>query len=155
MPKYCQNLLNAPPVAEGWLKLFTALRQQATLRGDYRELAILRLAIINGAEYEYRAHIPFAQRERVTETQIDALKDWSASNAFTDAQRAALAYTDAMTREVHVFDGVSDALRLHFNQRERVELSATIAGYNFVSRFLEVLGVDPEAAHAQTRQRPA
>ena len=91
----------------------------------------------------------------MTETQIDALNDWSVLTDFTDAQRAALAYTDAMTREVHVSDGVFDVLRLHFNQQERVELSATIAGYNFVSRFLEALAVDPEAAHAQTRQRPA
>jgi alkylhydroperoxidase family enzyme len=137
-------LLNAPPVAEGWLALFTAIRQQCTLRGDYRELAILRVALLNGAPYEYQAHVPFALREGVTQQQIDALENWDSSVVLTPAQRAVLAYTDSMTREIHVPDAVFDALRGHFNNREIVELTATVGGYNLVSRFLEALAVDPE-----------
>ena len=141
-------LLNAPPVAEGWLALFTAIRQQCTLRGDYRELVILRVVLLNGAAYEYQAHIPFALREGVTQTQIDALERWENSPALTPAQRAVLAYTDSMTREIHVPDAVFDALRGYFNKREIVELTATIGSYNLVSRFLEALAVDPEQAQA-------
>ena len=84
-------LLNAPPVAEGWLALFTAIRQQCTLRGDYRELVILRVALLNGASYEYQVHVPFALREGVTQAQIDALDDWENASALTAAQRAVLA----------------------------------------------------------------
>jgi alkylhydroperoxidase family enzyme len=141
-------LLNAPPVAEGWLALFTAIRQQCTLRGDYRELVILRVALLNGASYEYQVHVPFALREGVTQAQLDTLDRWQESDALTPAQRAVLAYTDAMTRDIHVPDAVFEALRGHFNQREIVELTATIGGYNLVSRFLEALAVDPESAHA-------
>lgn len=140
-------LLNAPPVAEGWLALFTAIRQQCTLRGDYRELVILRVALLNGASYEYQVHVPFALREGVTQEQIDKLDRWQDSDALTQAQRVVLAYTDAMTRDIHVPDAVFEALRGHFNQREIVELTATIGGYNLVSRFLEALAVDPESAH--------
>ncbi|HMH20080.1 MAG TPA: carboxymuconolactone decarboxylase family protein, partial [Burkholderiales bacterium] len=64
-------LLNSPPVAEGWLKLFTAIRQKAKLAGRYRELAILRVALLNGADYEYRAHVPFALQDGLTQGQID------------------------------------------------------------------------------------
>lgn len=141
-------LLNAPPVAEGWLALFTAIRQQCTLRGDYRELVILRVALLNGASYEYQVHVPFALREGVTQAQIDALEDWHAAGVLTPAQRAVLAYTDSMTREIHVPDAVFDALRGHFSTREIVELTATIGGYNLVSRFLEALAVDPEQVRA-------
>ena len=141
-------LLNAPPVAEGWLALFTAIRQQCTLRGDYRELVILRVALLNGAPYEYQVHVPFAIREGVTQQQIDALEQWESATVLTPAQRAVLAYTDAMTREIHVPAAVFDALRGHFNTREIVELTATIGGYNLVSRFLEALAVDPEQARA-------
>jgi alkylhydroperoxidase family enzyme len=143
-------LLNSPPLAAGWLKLFTAIRQCCALRGDYRELAILRVAVVNGAEYEYQAHLPFALREGVTQAQIDDLDNWSASSHFSDAQRAVLAYCDAMTRDIHVEDVVFDALRPHFDERELVELTATVAGYNLVSRFLEALAIDPEVAPAQT-----
>jgi len=141
-------LLNSPPLADGWRQLFTAIRQQCELPGDYRELAILRVAVVNGAEYEYRAHIPFALKEGITQAQIDALNKWRESGLFSDAQCAVLAYTDAMTREIHVADPVFDALRPHFDRRQLVELTATIAGYNLVSRFLEALAIDPEAAHA-------
>ncbi len=140
-------LLNAPPVAEGWLALFTAIRQQCTLRGDFRELVILRVALLNGASYEYQVHVPFALREGVTQAQLDTLDRWQDSTTLTPAQRAVLAYTDAMTRDIHVPDAVFEALRGHFNQREIVELTATIGGYNLVSRFREALAVDPESAH--------
>jgi alkylhydroperoxidase family enzyme len=53
-----------------------------------------------------------------------------------------------MTREIHVPEPVFDALRAHFNNREIVELTATVGGYNLVSRFLEALAVDPEQARA-------
>lgn len=141
-------LLNAPPVAEGWLALFTAIRQQCTLRGDYRELVILRVALLNGASYEYQVHVPFALREGVTQAQLNTLDRWRDSAVLTPAQRAVLAYTDSMTRDIHVPDAVFEGLRGHFNQREIVELTATIGGYNLVSRFLEALAVDPESAHA-------
>src|SRR3970040_1226369 len=51
-------LLNSPPVARGWLNLLTAVRQQCKLPARYRELVILRIALINGADYEYKSHVP-------------------------------------------------------------------------------------------------
>jgi alkylhydroperoxidase family enzyme len=54
---------------------------------------------------------------------------------------AVLAYTDAMTLSVAVSDHVFDQLKLHFSEREVVEITATIAAYNCVSRFLVALDV--------------
>ena len=137
-------LLNSPPVAAGWLQLLSAIRQQCDLNGRYRELAILRIAVINDAPYEYSAHVPFALKEGVSRAQIDGLKSWQSRTLYSDAERALLAYTDAMTQQIHVTDQVFDALRPHFNPRELVELTATIAAYNLVSRFLEALKIDAE-----------
>jgi alkylhydroperoxidase family enzyme len=137
-------LLNSPPVAQGWLAFLTAIRQQCVLAGRVRELAILRIAVINKAPYEFDSHIPFALKEGVTQAQIDALGNWQQSDAFDEVQRAVLAYTDAMTREVHVSDAVFAPIARHFDAREVTELTATIGAYNLVSRFLEALEVDPE-----------
>lgn len=137
-------LLNSPPVAEGWLRLFTALRQQARLDGRCRELAILRVALLNGAGYEYQAHVPFALKDGVTREQIDALPAWQVAKSFDDRERAVLAYTDAMTREIRVADALFAEVRRHFDDRELVELTATIGGYNLVSRFLEAMRIEPE-----------
>ncbi|HZF20244.1 MAG TPA: carboxymuconolactone decarboxylase family protein [Burkholderiales bacterium] len=137
-----QALLNSPPVAEGWLKLFTAIRQKTALGGRYRELAILRVALLNAADYEYRAHLPFALNEGVSQEQIDAIPGWQLSERFDQRERAVLAYTDAMTRGIRVPDAIFAGVRQHFDDRETVELTATIAGYNLVSRFLVAMQLE-------------
>lgn len=135
-------LLNSPPVARGWLGLLTAVRQQCKLAGKYREIAIVRVAIINGADFEYQSHIAFALKEGLRQEQIDALSEWQASTVFDAAERAVLAYVDAMTNDIQVPDNVFEPLRLHFDTRELTELTVTIAAYNLVSRFLEAVQFD-------------
>ena len=137
-----QALLNSPPVAEGWLKLFTAIRQKTKLAGRYRELAILRVALLNGADYEYRAHVPFALSEGASREQIDALPGWQVSALFDERERVVLAYTDCMTRGIRVPDPIFGELRRRFDDREVVELTATIGGYNLVSRFLVAMQLE-------------
>ena len=134
-------LLHSPAVMEGWLGLFTAIRQKTKLGGRYRELAILRVAILNCANYEFEAHLPFALLEGFTDKQIAALDDWQASPLYDAAERAVLAYTDAMTREIRVADDLFAEVQKHFDTQDLVELTATIAGYNLVSRFLEAMQV--------------
>jgi AhpD family alkylhydroperoxidase len=129
-------LMNSPPIAEGWLRLFTAIRQKSKLNGGLRELAILRVALLNGAAYEYRAHVPFALKEGVPQEKIDALERWREAKLYSKEERAVLACTDAMTRDIKVPDDVFAAVRACLDERETVELAATIAGYNLVSRFL-------------------
>ena len=68
--------------------------------------------------------------------KIDALEGWRDAKLYSKEERAVLAYTDAMTRDVKVPDDVFSAVRAAFDERETVELTATIAGYNLVSRFL-------------------
>jgi alkylhydroperoxidase family enzyme len=136
-------LLHSPPLAEGWLAFLTAIRQKCSLSGRIRELVIMRVAVINDADYEFRAHTPFALKEGISQLQIDALREGK-FDVFDALERSVLAYCDSMTREVHVPDAVFEAVRMHFNERELVELSATIAAYNLVSRFLEALQIDHE-----------
>jgi len=137
-------LLHSPPVARGWLNLFTAIRQQAALAGRYRELAIMRIAVLNGADYEFQQHAPFALKEGLTQAQLDSLESGGEPADLTDADRAVLAFADAMTRQIRVPDDVFAAVRKHFPEREIVELTATVGGYNLVSRFLEAIQIDHE-----------
>ena len=137
-------LLNSPPVAHGWLNFLTAIRQKCLLDARIRELSILRIAVINRADYEFVSHVPFALKAGLSQQQIDAINDWKQSTLFSEAERSVLAYTDSMTRDVHVPDAVFEPIKHHFTTREVTELTATIAAYNLVSRFLEALEVDPE-----------
>lgn len=134
-------LLHSPPIAEGWLALFTAIRHRSTLPGDLRELVIMRIAHLNGAPYEAEQHRPIALREGLTEAQVGAVQAWEGTGLFDERQEAALAYCDAMTRHVHVPDDVFARVRAKFEPRLLVELTATVGGYNLVSRFLEAMEI--------------
>ena len=135
-------LLHSVPVATGWLAYLTAIRQQCQLSPALRELVIMRVAQLNGAPYEADQHKPFALKAGVTQKQLDALAHWTDEPEVFDAiQRDVLAYTDAMTRDVHVPDDVARAVRAHFDHKQLVELTATVAAYNMVSRFLEAMAI--------------
>lgn len=149
-----QMLLHSPPVTSGWLTYLTAIRQQCNLSGFTREMVIMRIAHLNGASYEADQHAPIARKEGMSDAQIKALESWESSKLFDEQQRAVLAYCDAMTRDVQVTDALFFEVQQFFDERGVVELTATIAAYNMVSRFIEALqihSVDPtgeEVHHA-------
>jgi AhpD family alkylhydroperoxidase len=140
-----QVLLNSPVVAKGWEALLTAIRQQMALDPAIRELIILRVAVLNQAAYEYEAHAPIARAAGLSEAKLEAVKAMDPglpkSAPFNEVERAVLDYTDALTREVRVDDALFERVRPHFDPAGLVEVTATIAAYNMVSRFLIALDV--------------
>jgi 4-carboxymuconolactone decarboxylase len=140
-------MLHSPSLANAWFDLNQAVRYSTEIDGQCREIAVIRVAILNNVEYVQRAHGPaYALREGLTSAQVEALADWRNSNLFSDKQRALLAYTDAMTRDIEVPDAVFAEVRAHFDERQTVELTLLISAYNMLTRFLKALRVDAEAA---------
>jgi alkylhydroperoxidase family enzyme len=141
-------LLHAPPIAAIWLEFVSAARYKTDLDGRLREIVIVRVAHLNRTGYVFKQHVPqLSTPEGLTDTESAALADWRNAKSFTARERAALAYTDAMTRDVAVPDDVFDALRPHFNERQIVELSVLIGLYNMHTRVFTALGIDPEPHH--------
>ena len=138
-------MLHSPALANAWFDLNQAVRYGTEIDGQSRELAVIRVAVLNDVEYIQRAHGPaYALKEGLTPEQVTALANWQASNLFSDQQRALLAYTDAMTREIDVADAVFAEVRKYFTERQTVELTMLIGAYNMLTRFLKALKVDPE-----------
>lgn len=136
-----QVLLNSAPLADGWEALLTAIRNRASVPARLRELAILRIAVLNGADYEFEAHVPHAQQAGVPDAAISALKNGTISDALPPLDRLVLELTDSMTRDIEVPDPLFERVRARFDDAQLVELVATIAAYNMVSRFLVALRV--------------
>ncbi|HEY9460334.1 MAG TPA: carboxymuconolactone decarboxylase family protein [Paralcaligenes sp.] len=136
-----QMLLHSPAIARGWLNHLTAIRHLSTLEGKLREMVIMRVAILNGAPYEADQHAPIALKEGMRQAQLDELGQWEGSTLFNEKERAILAYTDAMTLNVQVPKETFDAVGKYFEPKQLVELTATIAAYNMVSRFLGALDI--------------
>ena len=138
-------MLHSPALAGTWFDLNQAVRYGTEIDGQCRELAVIRVAILNNLEYVVRAHGPaYALKEGLTPAQVEALADWSSSNLFTDKQRALLAYADAITRDIDVPDAIFADVQKHFSDRQTVELTMLIGAYNMLTRFLKALKVDPE-----------
>ena len=136
-----QMLMHSTPLAEGWLHYLTAIRQKTSLSGALRELIIMRVAWLNNAPYEADQHAPIALQEGVSQAQLDGLREWRSCALFDAREQAVLAYTDAMTREIQVPDAVFAAVKALYAPPQLVEITATIAAYNMVSRFLEALQI--------------
>jgi len=144
-------MLHSPALANAWFDLNQAVRYGTEIDGQSRELAVIRVAILNDVEYVQRAHGPaYALKEGLTPEQVAAIGYWHGSKLFSDQQRALLAYTDAMTEQVDVPDAVFADARKHFSERQTVELTMLIGAYNMLTRFLKALKVDPEPTPEQS-----
>lgn len=141
-------LLRSPALAAGWNTYLGAVRNALTLDAKLREIGMCVVAVLNGAEYEFIQHAPVFVKAGGTQAQIDAMRDPQAAmrntQLFDDAERAAIALTFEMTRNVQVSDATFAQVRACLSEQQTVELVAVIAAYNMVSRFLVALGVEPE-----------
>jgi len=136
-----QVLLNSAPIASGWERLLTAVRNQTSVPAGLRELIILRVAVLNGAGYEFDAHVPHAQEAGVSAEKIAAVRHAAPAPMFTPLEHLVLELTDAMTRDIVVPAPLMQQLQAQFDAQGLVELVATVAAYNMVSRFLVALNV--------------
>jgi 4-carboxymuconolactone decarboxylase len=136
-------LLNSPPIAHGWEQMLSAVRNRNSIPADLRELVILRVAVLNRAPYEFDAHVPHALAAGLSAEAVEASRSLPlAVNApFTQAQFVALRLTDAMTRDIDVPEALYAEVRQHFDVQGQLDLVATVAAYNMVSRLLVALQI--------------
>jgi alkylhydroperoxidase family enzyme len=140
-------LLNSPSIATAWVDFNNAVRLGSTLDARSRELAIVRVAIVNRTEYIFRAHVPgHAKQAGITDAELDGVFEWRSYEGFSARDRAVLAYVDAMTRDIEVNDEIFDAVRRHFDEAHTVELTVLIGAYNMHSRVGRALKIDLEPA---------
>lgn len=138
-----QVLLNSPAIAHGWEQMLSAVRNRNSIPPAVRELVILRVAVLNRAPYEFDAHVPHARAAGVAQAAIDASRmvPLPTDAPLSAAERAALRLADAMTRDIEVPAALYDEVRAHFDAQGQVDLVATVAAYNMVSRLLVALQI--------------
>lgn len=136
-----QVLLNSAPIAQGWESMLTAVRNKTSVPADLRELMILRVAVLNKASFEFEAHIPHALKAGVSPEKIDDIKALDLSARFSDEEKLILTMTDHMTRDIEVPAALMQEVTRQYEPSHVVEMVATVAAYNMVSRFLVALNI--------------
>ena len=149
-------LLWSEPLARGWNVYLKAVRTDLPTSWKLRELGICTVALLTGAAYEYHHHAPDFLKAGGLQAELDALQEVCATYKTNTAvaqsniglaaiESIVIQYAAQMTLNVKVSDEVFAQIKQHFDTTQIVELTAAIATYNMVARFLVALGVSPEA----------
>jgi AhpD family alkylhydroperoxidase len=116
-----------------------ALENQVTSTGleqSLIELVKTRASQINGCAYCINMHTQDARKHGETEQRLYLLNAWREAPAYTERERAALAWTEAVTQisETHAPDDVYQEVRTQFSEAETVNLTMLIATINAWNR---------------------
>jgi AhpD family alkylhydroperoxidase len=106
------------------------------LEASLIELVKIRASQINGCAYCIHMHSKDARAKGEIEERLYLLNAWRESPLYTDRERAALAWTEALTlvSETHAPDQAYEELRKHFNEAETTNLTALIGVINTWNR---------------------
>jgi AhpD family alkylhydroperoxidase len=148
--------MNFYQAAPETIKSLTAVEtqiQSSGLEQSLIELVRTRASQINGCAFCINMHTQDARKHGETEQRLYLLNAWREAPLYTDRERAALAWTETVTRisETHAPDNVYGELRKHFSEAEAVNLTILIGTINAWNRLaIAFRAVPPIKAKAAT-----
>lgn len=152
-----QRLSYAKAFPEGvhaLLELERAIKSSG-LEPSLLELIKTRASQLNGCAYCIDMHTKDARAAGETEQRLYALSAWEETPFFTPRERAALAWTEAITniQQGHAPDAVYEEARRHFSEQELARLTFAIGQINFWNRLAIGFRVEPGTYQPQTKTR--
>ncbi|MGE8364084.1 carboxymuconolactone decarboxylase family protein [Cupriavidus sp.] len=107
------------------------------LEHSLADLVRLRVSQVNGCPYCIDLHSARARKDGEMAARIDMLEVWRETPLYTDRERAALAWAEAVTdiAGTHVPGAVWEAARPYFSEREIVDLTLLVTAVNSLNRF--------------------
>ncbi len=132
------DLTNVSPAAMHAMLGLEKYLAQSGLEPELMNLVKLRASQINGCAYCIDMHWKDLRGAGQTEQRLYGLDAWAEAPYYTDRERAALAWTEAVTQVTvgHVPDQVFEEMRRHFTDAELVDLTLCIAAINAWNRLL-------------------
>lgn len=147
----------APSLMKDWQR--TGFAIAASLEPGLGELVKIRASQINGCANCLNMHTVFARENGETEQRIDLLPAWREAPCYTDRERAALGWTEALTRlcEGYAHASAYEALKAHFTEDEQVKLTLMINIINGWNRLAVGFGLwtDPAAVKSAAKAAAA
>jgi len=121
------------------------------------ELVKIRASQINGCAFCIDMHTKDARAAGETEQRIYALDAWREAPFFTSRERAALAWTEAVTlvRQGHVPDEVFEEAKRHFTEEELANLTLAVVAINGWNRLSIAFRAVPGSYQPATTVGPA
>ena len=120
-----------------------------------RELGQTRAGWAVGSQFVFSQHCKAMRDAGFTDEQVRAVPSWSVAECWTPAERAVLAYTDALVlQHGRTADGVFDALREHLTDEEILEFTYITATYAMHATMSRALRLEFDDVDDPVQERP-
>jgi AhpD family alkylhydroperoxidase len=136
----------APKVFLGVAFLYGMIdRRTSPLPPVLRSLITVRVSQLNGCRFCVDINSATLLKRGVSVRKVEALDAWQQSDLFSESERVALEYAEAVTlRSGAIEERLMDRLKERFDDNAIVELTALIAYQNLSTKFNSALGVPPQ-----------
>lgn len=130
----------------------TSIAVTANVESGLARLVEVRASQINGCANCINMHVTEARANGETEQRLHLLAAWREAPCYTDRERAALAWTEALTQiaQGHAHEAAYEELRAHFSEEEQVKLTLLINIINGWNRLAVGFGLWYEPAGAES-----
>lgn len=131
------------------------LRAERSLSLDpaLKLLVVTQSSVLNGCTFCADLHLAQAVQAKLGRERFRDLQEFASSPHFSERERAALAYTEEITRQRKVSDATFERLRAHFDEKEIVELTWLNAVGNYFNLMAVPLELESDGFEELALQR--
>ncbi len=137
-------MANAPASMKGFLEIAQSILFYSEFDPRKREIAVLRVAHVTHAIYEWMHHVTLAKNYGVTDREIEIICTEDPARSLNEEGNLLCRVADEISRDVRLSDDALSQILDRYGTRGATELILCISYFNFLSRFLESTRVELE-----------
>lgn len=144
---------NAPASLKGLAQLARSILFESAFDQKKREIAVLRVAHVTHALYEWTHHVELATFLGLTEQEIECIRFEDPVSSLGEEGNLLCRVADEISRDVRLSDEAFGLVLKRYGAHQATELILCVSYFNFLSRFLESTRVELEDQAAYERLR--
>jgi 4-carboxymuconolactone decarboxylase len=135
------TVANHPDLARDWLVFANHVLRKCTLPPRDREILILRIGWLCGAEYEWAQHTRIGKAVGLTDDDLKHIQQGPDAAGLSKNDRLLLKATDELHHDSFISDETWNALAQTYDTKQMMDLVFAVGQYNLVSMALNSFGV--------------
>tara|TARA_B100000029_G_scaffold303287_1_gene296108 strand:+ start:134 stop:670 length:537 start_codon:yes stop_codon:yes gene_type:complete len=136
-----RTLAHHPDLSEAWLTFARYVLGNSTLPPRERELLILRIGFLLGADYEWGQHTRIGREAGLTDVEIQRITEGPDAVGWSSFDRTLLRAVDELRRDAEISDTTWAELAARYDTKQLMDVVFTVGQYNLVSMALKTFRV--------------
>jgi 4-carboxymuconolactone decarboxylase len=136
--------LHHPELMKRYFPFLDFLLREGSLPPRYRELAILRVAWLRQAEYEWTQHVMIARTVGVSDDEIRQVAGTFDPDHWSQPESLVIQAVGELIEAGGMSDDTWNGLMVHLDQRQMVELIHVVGNYDLIAMFMNSTGMELE-----------